>query len=108
MIRVINGKRYNTEAAQLVYEYTNGHYLSDFRFRRKDLYRTKSGAWFIHHRGGACTDMAVGIGNGATTGSETIEAVSDDDAYGFLEAHSDDSDALAAIDKYFAARVVDA
>lgn len=108
MIKVINGKRYNTETADMVFRYWNGMPQSDFRYRYKDLYRTRNGAWFIHHDGGAMTDMAVSVGGNGSGWSEEIEPVSEDDAFGFLQAHSDDPDALAAIDKHFADRVQDA
>ena len=62
----------------------------------------------MHHVGGALSDMAVSVGNGATGGSEAIEPVTADDAYGFLEAHSDDDEALAAMEQYFADRITDA
>ena len=107
MIKIINGKRYNTEKATKVYEWYNGHMSSDFNYRRKFLFVTQSGNWFLHHRGGAMTDMAVTEGR-ATTGSECIEPVTHDDAYGFLEAHSDDANAVAAIERYFADRIRDA
>lgn len=107
MIQVIDGKRYNTEKAAKVFCYWNGYSTSDFHYRTKTLYLTQSGNWFIHHRGGALSDMSVSVGNGRG-GSESIEPVSSDDAYGFLEANSDDSDALAAIEKHFASKIVDA
>jgi len=108
MIQVIDGKRYNTETAESIHEHSNGHFVGDFRFRTKDLMRTKLGAWFLHHVGGAMSDMSVNVGNNGRGGSEDIEPVSDDDAYGFLESHSDYEGARAAIDKYFAERVQDA
>lgn len=108
MIKVIDGKRYNTDTAESIHEYSNGHFTSDFRFRTKDLMRTTKGAWFIHHVGGAMSDMSVGVGSNGRGGSEDIEPVSDDDAYGFLEAHSGEAGAEAAIDKHFADRVQDA
>ena len=108
MIIVINGKRYNTETAELVFAYWNGVGHNDFRYRTKKLYRTKNGAWFIHHDGGAMTDMAVSVGSDSRGGSEDIEPVSDDDAYGFLEAHSDELEAREAIEQLFADRVADA
>jgi hypothetical protein len=108
MIKVIEGKRYNTETAEDVFGYWNGCSTSDFRYRTKHLYRSKNGAWFLHHVGGARTDMAVSVGNNGTGGSEDIEPITDDDAFGFLQSHSDDSEAIAAIDKYFADRVQDA
>ena len=108
MIKVIDGKRYNTETAELVYDYDNGAVWGDFRYRSKTLYVTKAGAWFLHHVGGASSDMAKSLGNGSRSGSSDIEAINADDAYGFLEAHSNDSEALAAIEKYFPDRVVEA
>lgn len=108
MITVINGKRYNTETATLVYEHWNGAYRTDFRFRSKALYLTAKGAWFLHHVGGALSDMSVPVGNNGRGGSERIEPIDADDAFGFLEAHSDDEKSQAAIDKYFADRVIDA
>lgn len=108
MIKVIDGKRYNTDTAECVFSHWNGYSRSDFKFRTKKLYRTKNGTWFMHHEGGAMSDMAVNVGNNGRGGSEDIEPVSPDDAYGFLEAHSDDSDALEAITLHFADRVQDA
>lgn len=108
MIRVIDGKRYSTETAELVHAHSNGHFRSDFNFRAKFLYRTKSGAWFLHHEGGPMSDMSVSVGNNGIGGSESIEPVSEDDAYGFLEVHSDDPAALQALEKHFSDRVQDA
>lgn len=108
MIKVINGKRYNTETADAVFYYNNGKFQSDFGYRSKTLHLTPKGSWFLHHWGGPMTDMAVAVGSNGRGWGEEIEAVSGDDAYGFLEAHSDDPDALAAIEKHFAFRVHDA
>lgn len=108
MIKVIDGKRYNTDTAEHVFSRDNGQLCTDFRHRSKDLYRTSKGAWFIHHVGGPLTDMAVSVGNGHTGGSQRIEPVCDEDAYGFLEKHSDDTQAREAIEKYFADQVEDA
>ena len=107
MIKIIDGKRYNTETAEKVYCHWNGYGRDDFKHRTKTLYRTAKGSWFLYHYGGAMTDMAVSNGS-TTTGSDRIEPVDDEDALGFLEAHSDDREALEAIEKYFADDVVDA
>ena len=107
MIKVIDGKRYSTHSAESIYQHWNGYGRSDFKFRMKTLMRTKSGAWFFHHEGGAMSDMAVSYGNDRG-GSQNIEPVSDDDAYRFLEAHSSESEAMEAIEKHFADRVTDA
>jgi hypothetical protein len=105
MKKIIDGKRYDTETAECVYRWDNGHYPSDFRYRYKFLYRTKNGAWFIHHEGGALTDMAQPCGSNSTCGSEALEAISAEDAYEFLEANSGETDAQEAIEQYFADRV---
>ena len=107
MIKIIDGKRYNTETATLVYEHSNRHCVSDFKHRCKTLYRTKKGKWFLHHVGGAMTDMAISVGGG-TGGSASIEPIDDDDAFRFLEAHSSESEALAAIEECFPDRIDDA
>lgn len=107
MIRIIDGKRYNTATAEKVFGYWNGYSSSDFKYRTKDLYRTEKGAWFLHHEGGPLSDMAVSRGNGRM-GSETIEVIDENDAFKFLQAHSDNAEALAAIEKYFSTSIVDA
>jgi len=108
MIRVIDGKRYNTETATKIFSHWNGCSRSDFQYRTKALFRTVKGKWFLHHYGGAMTDMAVSAGNNGRTGSESIEPIDESDALGFLEAHSDDSEAAAAIETHFADQVEEA
>ena len=108
MIKVIDGKRYNSETAECVFQYTNGQYSNDFRYRSKCLFLTPKKAWFILHYGGPMSDMATSAGGGSIGWGQDIEPVSDSDAFGFLQAHSDDPDAQAAINKYFSDRVTDA
>ena len=108
MEKIIDGRRYDTDKADLIFDWDNGRPESDFGWRIKRLYRSKHGAWFFVHRGGPSSDMAIPCGDNGRTGSSNLEAVSDDDAYRFLEAHSDDTDAARAIEQYFADRVVDA
>lgn len=104
MKKIIDGKRYDTDTADCVYGWDNDRYGNDFRYRSKSLYRTKNGAWFIHHTGGAMTDMAVSIGSGSMTGSTDIEIITDDDAFAFLCTHGGGDQA----EKYFRDRIEDA
>lgn len=104
MKKVINGKVYDTEKAKLVHEWNNGNMPGDFKYREKKLYRTKKGNWFLHHVGGAMTDMAKPVGNNNTSGSESIETISEEDAIGFLESHGGDEVIL----NYFPERVEEA
>jgi len=84
--QVIEGKLYDTETATLIHNWTNGRYAGDFKFREKSLFCTKKGAYFIHHVGGAMTDMAVPAGNGMG-GSQSIEPIDETTAIRFLESH---------------------
>ena len=85
MKKAIDGKVYNTETAELIYSWDNGRGRNDFRSREKDLYRTKKGKYFIHHSGGAMTDMAVSVGDNSFGGSENIEPLTEQQVIKFLE-----------------------
>ncbi len=104
MKKVVDGKLYNTETAELVHEWSNGRFCSDFRYRSKDLYRTKKGNWFMYHEGGARTDMGRECGSNSTCGSADIEPLSEKDTKGFLETHGG-ADVLL---KYFADQIEEA
>ena len=104
MKMIIDGKRYDTETAEFVHGWSNGYYSNDFKHRSKDLYRTKSGNWFIVHEGGAMTDMAQACGSGSKCGGCEIEPVSTEDAFGFLCSH----DGEKAAEKYFPDKIQDA
>jgi len=107
MIKVIAGKLYNTRKATLLLECRYGLNSSDFGYRAKSLYLTSSGNWFFYDEGGALSDMAVSIGNGSS-GSSDITPCTVEEAYEFLENNSDDSEALEALENYFAEKIVEA
>lgn len=86
MKKIIERKLYDTETAKLLHEWNNGRSSEDFKFYMKNLYRTKKGAFFLHYRGGAMTDMAVQAGN-SYSGSENIEPIETQDVISFLESH---------------------
>ena len=107
MRKVIDGKIYDTAVAEEVYHHDNGLSPGDFRYRAKTLHRTRHGRWFIYHEGGPMTDMAE-PSSGSYTNGRDIEAIADDDTFGFLVAHSEEGDAAAAIDEFFADRFQEA
>ncbi len=104
MKRIIDGKVYNTETAELVLSWDNRRAVNDFKRREKDLYLTKKGNWFIYHYGGPMTDMAVGVGNNAYGGSENIEPITPENAFRFLCSHGGAVEA----EKYFADKIEEA
>ena len=87
MKQIIEGKRYDTETAELIKSWSNGLGQTDFKCRIKKLYRTKSGKYFLYHWGGAMTDMSETFGNSSCEG-DSIEPVSEKDAFNFLISHN--------------------
>lgn len=84
MRQVINGKVYDTETAELVHEWSNGHYAGDFHRTEETLYRTPRGAYFLHGEGGALSPYSVPVGNWRGGGSE-IRPLTEPEALAWLE-----------------------
>ncbi len=103
MKKIIDGKRYDTETATQVDVLSNDYCWSDFKFERTNIYRTKSGNWFLSGRGGPLSRWSVRVGNAATGGSgiRPIDAV---EAREILEGEGN----VAAIEQYFQDSLEDA
>lgn len=91
MKKVINKKLYNTETAERVGSWDNGHYTNDFAYCSEDLYRTKSGNFFLHGEGGPLSKYAQSSGN-STGWGEKIVPLTYDDAQEWAEKHLDGDD----------------
>lgn len=48
MKKIISGKLYDTNTAERVAQWDNGKYTNDMYYTSVDLYRTKTGNWFVH------------------------------------------------------------
>ena len=92
MNKVINGKRYDTETAELVGEWTNGHRYGEFQYECEKLYRKKTGEFFLYGWGGAMSSYAVPYGNNNWTGSSKITPISIDEAKEWVEENLDADD----------------
>ncbi len=90
MKKVIEGKLYDTETADLICEYSYGR-SSDFRYLYEALYKTTKGQWFIAYDGGAQSKYAADYGDGIG-GSEGIKLVDEDDARRFVEQNGNADD----------------
>ena len=88
MKKVINGALYDTETAKLLGEdsYSNP---GDFHHWTEQLYRTKSGKYFLHGEGGAMTKYAVSVGQNEWCGGEKIIPLDLDSAQKWAEEHLD-------------------
>ena len=70
MKKVISGKLYNTVTAKRLGYWSSGHQRGDFFYSEETLYKTKSGAYFLHGTGGANSQYGKWIGNSGGPGEE--------------------------------------
>lgn len=91
MKKIINGKVYDTETAQVLGSWSN---MSDRSFERIDetLYRKRTGEFFLHGEGGPMSRYAVQIGQNNWRGGEKITPLSWDDARSWVESHLNSED----------------
>lgn len=94
MKKVIDGKVYNTDTADLIASYNNGMSRRDFGWCEEDLYKTKKGAWFVHGEGGAASRWAEQVRKNEFRGGEGIEMLSEIDARTWCETHGVDADTI--------------
>ena len=95
MKKVINGALYDTETAKLLGQdsYSNP---GDFQHWVETLYRTKSGKYFLHGKGGAMTKYAVCVGQNEWCGGEKIIPLDLESAQKWAEEHLDGDEYIRA------------
>ena len=95
MKQVIGGKRYNTDTAEYIAEWSSG-YPNDFSYLEESLYKTKKGQYFIAGEGGAMSSYAVSVGDGSSRGGgHAIRLLSEEDALSWCEENNIDADVIA-------------
>lgn len=87
MRKIIDGRKYDTETATEVHEWSDGA-PSDFGYVEETLYRKRTGEYFLHCYGGPMTRYAERetYGSGYTYGS-TIIPTTYDEARAWAEGH---------------------
>lgn len=103
MIRIVDGKRYNSDKAVSVAEWDNGYGSSDFKGCEETLYRTAKGAFFLVGSGGPLSVYSVSVSGGRTGGSR-LTVYTEDQAFNWLVSVN----AVDALEKYFPDRLEDA
>lgn len=88
MRKIINSKMYNTETATEVASYDNGCSMGDFRHYSEELYRKKTGEFFLYGCGGAMSKYSKSCNNGWSGGSQIIP-MSENKAKAWVMAHCD-------------------
>lgn len=87
MKKIINGKVYNTSTAERVCGRSNGRSTSDFGYCSEDLYRKRTGEFFLYGEGGPRSRYAVSCGNNDWGYGESIIPLTYDAARKWSEDH---------------------
>lgn len=95
MKKVIQGVLCDTSTAKFLGE---ASYLSDRDFAHwsEELYRTKSGKFFLYGEGGPASRYAVTIGQNEWSGGEKIQLLSRETAMKWAEEYLDGDEYIAA------------
>lgn len=87
MKKIINGKRYDTETADLVAQDYADCQKNDFHFWWEGLYKKKTGEFFLHGEGGAMSKYATHNSSGGSGWGEVIIPLSLSEAKRWAENH---------------------
>lgn len=95
MKKVISGVLCDTKTARLLgeYQYSNRR---DFYYWREELYRTKSGRYFLYGEGGPASRYAEVVGQNEWSSGEKIELLPPEAAKQWAEEHLDGDEYIAA------------
>lgn len=86
MKKIIKGKRYDTETAERLGSYTHGG-RRDFSHYSEDLYRKRTGEFFIYGEGGPASKYAEQLGLREWTDGEALIPLSYEEAQTWVEEH---------------------
>lgn len=73
MKKIINGKLYNTETAEMVGEYEKGRFRNDSGWYREELYRKRTGEFFLFGEGGGTSKYSAYLVDAKDDGSKIIK-----------------------------------
>jgi len=91
MKKIINGKRYDTDTAEFCASYDNGMVYGDFEYYREELYRKKTGEYFLYGRGGGNSKYGEWHGSSGGPG-KAIRPMSLTEAQAWAEKNLDGED----------------
>ena len=98
MKKVIDGKLYNTQTAELIAEHESPrYYRSDFGWYIDRLYKTKRGAWFIEGEGHAASHWSRSCGQNCSGPGSGLKPITNEEARNWLEYHGE----IDLLEKYF-------
>lgn len=86
MKKIINGKKYDTETATEVFEWSEG-IVTDFRYVEETLFRKKTGEYFLYGYGGAASRYARRIEDNNYASGSAIIPLTYEAAWKWAEEH---------------------
>lgn len=87
MQKIINGKKYNTDTAEMVGTYCNNYGRNDFNWMEETLYKKRTGEFFLFGEGGAASKYCTWLDGHNRCGGEKIVPMTFDDAREWAEKH---------------------
>ena len=89
MKKIINGKIYDTTTAKLIGRTNNGCGYGDLNWIEENLFRKKTGEFFIFGEGGARTRYASSVGDNSWSSGSAIIPISEERAREWAEHYLD-------------------
>ena len=87
MKKIINGKKYDTETAECLGSDSYGGGCRDFHYWEEELYRKRTGEFFLYGEGGPMSRYAETIGANEWSGGSRIMPMTWDEARKWAEEH---------------------
>lgn len=85
MKQIIKGKLYDTQTAKKLAEASSNLSCTDFGYWEEELYRKKTGEYFVHGHGGPMSHYARSTGTNSWSGGEGVRPISYDGAKKWAE-----------------------
>ncbi len=95
MKRVIDGKVYNTQTAQLIDEVAASCPCTDFAYWEESLYKTKKGRFFVAGEGGPMSRWSQAIDSNSWSGGAGMKVLTESEALEWCEENGIDADIIA-------------
>lgn len=92
MKKIINNKLYDTETAKSIGFSTANCSCSDFNYWEEELYRKKTGEYFLYGKGGPMTKYSVSHGDNSWSGGSKIIPLSFEKAREWAEENLEADD----------------
>ena len=87
MKKIINGKKYDTDTAKSMLSWSNDR--TDFSYCYEELYRKKTGEFFLYGHGGPMSKYTKSCGDNSWSGAEEIIPLTEAEARQWAEEHGD-------------------